>query len=100
MGKSKDKVVGEDKEQLLIYQLATEQLPQYRHMGATQKLTFYYINDNIKVSFLGSQEELSELQSKLVSVIEKIRLGEFTATPSQFVCGSCDFKDICDFRVF
>jgi DNA helicase-2/ATP-dependent DNA helicase PcrA len=99
-GKSKDKVVGEDKEQLLIYQLATEQLPQYRHMGATQKLTFYYINDNIKVSFLGSQEELSELQSKLVSVIEKIRLGEFTATPSQFVCGSCDFKDICDFRVF
>ena len=99
-GKSKDKVVGEDKEQLLIYQLATEQLPQYRHMGTTQKLTFYYINDNIKVSFLGTQEELSELQSKLISVIEKIRSGEFTATPSQFVCGSCDFKDICDYRVF
>jgi DNA helicase-2/ATP-dependent DNA helicase PcrA len=99
-GKAKEKVTGEDKDQLLIYQLATEQLPQYRYMGATQKLTFYYINDNIKVSFLGTPEELRGLQEKLISVIERIHSGDFVATPSQFVCGSCDFRDICDFRVF
>jgi DNA helicase-2/ATP-dependent DNA helicase PcrA len=98
-GKAKEKVTGEDKDQLLIYQIATEQLPQYRHMGATQKLTFYYINDNIKVSFLGTPEELSGLKEKLISVIERIHSGDFTATPSQFVCGSCDFRDICDYRI-
>lgn len=99
-GKAKEKVTGEDKDQLLIYQMATEQLSQYRHMGVTQKLTFYYINDNIKVSFLGSQEELVELQEKLIGVIEKIHAGNFEASPSSFICGTCDFKDICDYRMF
>jgi DNA helicase-2/ATP-dependent DNA helicase PcrA len=98
-GASKEKVVGEEKDQLLIYQIATEQLPQYQHLGKPSKLTFYYVNDNIKVSFLGEPKELEKLQTKLAEIIKKIRLHDFTATPNPYTCNSCDFKDICEYRI-
>lgn len=98
-GKPKEKIVGDDKDQLLIYQIATEELPQYHHLGKTQKLTFYYLNDNSQISFVGTEKELSALKEKLIETINQIRSGDFTPTPSAFVCGSCPYKDICAYRV-
>ncbi len=98
-GTPKEKLVGEDKDQLLIYQVAVQQLPQYHHIGAPSRLTFYYLNDNSKLSFLGSDKEIAALQDKLLETILKIRSGDFAATPSQFTCRSCDFKEICEFRI-
>lgn len=98
-GKSKDRLTSDDKEQLLIYQIATQELPEYHHIGKPSKLTFYYVNDNLQSSFIGEDKELEKLREKLVGTIDKIHLKDFTATPGQFACEYCDFKDICDYRV-
>lgn len=97
-GESKDKLTAEDKEQLLIYQIAAESLPQYRNLGTVEKLTFYYVNNNVQMSFVGKDKELEKLTEKLRQTIEQIHSGNFTATPNPFVCDHCDFKDICEFR--
>jgi len=97
-GQSKEKLTAEDKEQLLIYQMATSQLPEYKNLGSVQKLTFYYLNDNIKLTFLGTDKEIAKIQEKIINIINKIYAREFTATPSEHVCKHCDFNDICEFR--
>lgn len=98
-GESKEKVAGEEKDQLLIYQIATEELREYTHLGKPSKLTFYYLNDNTKVSFYGTPKETEHLKTKFLELIEQIRKGDFTPTPSQFTCTNCDFKDICEYRI-
>ncbi len=97
-GKAKDKVTGEDKDQLLIYQIAVEQLPEYQAIGRPAKLTYVYLNDNIRVSFLGEEKEKAKLEEKLRATIGAIHSGNFLATPGKFVCEHCDFKDVCDYR--
>lgn len=94
-GNTKESLAAEDKEQLLLYQIAVESLPEYRHLGVPSKLTFYYLNDNVEMSFLGKEKELGKLKQKLEATIARIRSGNFEATPSAFVCKYCDFRDIC-----
>jgi len=98
-GKAKEKDEGDDKDQLLIYQMALQQLPEYRNIGAPSKLTYYYLNENAQVSFLGNEKEITKLQEKLVSTIDEIKSGNFDATPSQHTCKYCDFKNICQYRM-
>lgn len=97
-GKSK-KLTADVKEQLLIYQIAAEQLPKYRHLGKPSKLTFYYLEEGIKTEFIGDNEDLERLRETVVGTIDQIKAGDFTPTPSQFACERCDFRDICEFRV-
>ena len=97
-GKSKEKLSTDDKKQLLLYQIAAQTLPQYRHEGPVGKLTFYYVNDNLQTSFTAKNKDIEALQEKLLETMHKIREGNFNATPNPFVCGYCDFKDICEFR--
>jgi DNA helicase-2/ATP-dependent DNA helicase PcrA len=97
-GRPKEKLESSDKDQLLLYQIATEELPQFHHIGKTSKLTFYYLNNGTKISFLGTQKEIGKFKSKTALIIEKISSHSFEATPSQYVCGSCSFKEICEFR--
>ena len=97
-GESKDKLTAEDKEQLLIYQIAAETNPQYYELGKVEKLTFFYVNDSIQMSFLGKDKELEKLTEKLHDTIRAIHAANFTATPSPYSCAHCDFKDICEFR--
>ena len=97
-GKGKETLTAEDKEQLLIYQIAVEQLPEYSHVGKPSKLTFYYLNDDLRTSFLGKDKDLEKIKEKLVGTISRIHGRDFTATPSQFACENCDFKDICEYR--
>ncbi len=97
-GKSKEKLIGDDKEQLLIYQIAATTLPQYRNIGRVAKLTFYYLNDNIKTTFVGADKELIKLKEKLEETIQRIHERVFDATPSAHVCGRCDFRDVCEYR--
>lgn len=97
-GQSKEKITGDDKDQLLIYQIAAQTLPEYKNIGEVKKLTFYYLNDNIRTSFIGKEEESEKMLDKILNVIEKIRSGDFTPAPSRHVCSHCDFKGICEFR--
>ncbi len=83
-----------DKDQLLIYQLAAQEVFGWQ----VEKLTYYYLNDNSQVSFLGSEKQLSKLKDKMLKLIEQIRQTNWQATPSQFNCQHCDFREICQYR--
>ncbi len=97
-GKSKEKITGEDKEQLLIYQIALEQLPEYRHLGRPGKLTYLYLNDNIRSSFVGQEKDKEKILNKLQKTIDSIHTGNFSPKPSKHNCEHCGFKDICNYR--
>lgn len=98
-GKAKEKLATADKEQLLIYQIATEQLPEYKNIGCPSKLTYYYLEDEMHTSFIGDNKDLEKLQQNILETVGDIKAQKFAATPSQFVCEHCDFRDICEFRV-
>jgi len=97
-GKTKEKLEAGDKEQLLLYHIAAESSEPYRSHGSPGLLTFYYLNDNIKMSFSGNEKQIHRLKEKLEATIEKIKEKQFKPTPNKFVCGFCDFKEICEYR--
>jgi DNA helicase-2/ATP-dependent DNA helicase PcrA len=83
----------EDKMQLLIYQLAYEQIYGRR----PTKLTYYYLDTLECVSFLGTQLELEEIKRTIIETIQNIQKGNFFAKPG-FHCKFCDFYNICEYR--
>ncbi|MAF13397.1 MAG: hypothetical protein CMI53_00685 [Parcubacteria group bacterium] len=85
----------EDKEQLLIYQLAAEQVLGEK----VNNLTFYYVEAGNKVSFLGSDKDLEAMKKKIIKTIQEIRKGKFPPKPSQ-LCKWCDFRNICEYWAF
>ncbi len=93
-GKAKEdaKLRPEDKRQLLLYQLAAGA------MGLKPaKLTYYYLDDGSKISFLGKPEDLEKFETETEAQIESIRSGSFEPTPGR-QCEFCDFRGICEFR--
>jgi DNA helicase-2/ATP-dependent DNA helicase PcrA len=91
-GQSKDKLDFDAKEQLLIYQIAAQEV---LHLKPKQ-LAYYYLDDGKFASFLGSEKDLATQKEKIVEEIDKIKNSEFEPTPG-WQCQYCDFKDICDF---
>ncbi len=97
-GQSKEDVKGDDKDQLLLYQLAITQLPKYKAIGPPSKLTYYYLDNNTQASFLGTDEELCGLQEKIRKTIETIHTTDFSSITRAEACGRCDFCQITEFR--
>ncbi|MCD4705097.1 ATP-dependent helicase [bacterium] len=93
-GHSKEKLSIDDKQQLLIYQIAYESIFKEK----VKNLKFYYLNDNTEVDFLGNQKDLTRVTDKLIDTIQKINSCDFTAQPNDFICKYCDFKGICPFK--
>jgi DNA helicase-2/ATP-dependent DNA helicase PcrA len=91
--KEQDKLTLEDKEQLLLYQMAAEEVFKLNPV----KLTFYYLDQNKPVSFLGTSAEKEKLKNKILGQIEQIKQSDFPPKPSQ-LCQFCDFKEICEYR--
>ena len=75
------------------------QLPEYKNIGEPGQLTYYYLNDDVKISFLGEDKELAKVEEEIVEILDKIHSLDFIATPGSFACDHCDFRDICEFRV-
>jgi len=92
-GSPKEKLAAEDKEQLLLYQIAAEEVLGQK----PTKLTYWYLNDNKPVSFQGSDKDKEKLKIDLLSRIEEIRKSDFKATPG-WQCKFCDFREICEYR--
>lgn len=92
-GRPKDKLTFNDKEQLLIYQLAAGEL--FRE--EVKALAFYYLADNSEAEFLGSAKDLEKVKAKIIGVVEEIKQGKFPPRPGQ-LCDWCDFNGICEFR--
>jgi DNA helicase-2/ATP-dependent DNA helicase PcrA len=92
-GKIKKALKREDKDQLLIYQLAAEEVLGIK----PAKLTYYYLDEGKEVSFSPLPKEKEEFKEKLLEQIEKIKKSKFEPTPGHH-CQFCDFKDICEFK--
>ncbi len=93
-GKAKEKLSTDDRRQLLFYQIAGEEVLNLK----LEKLTYYYLEDGTQASFLGKEKDKEKLKTKFLENIEKIKNQEFEPNPSSFICGNCDFKDICEHR--
>ncbi|MBI3626841.1 UvrD-helicase domain-containing protein [Candidatus Uhrbacteria bacterium] len=89
-----DNLDKDKKEQLWIYQIAASEILKEK----VSKLTYYYLEENKAISFLGKPEDLTGLQEDIVGVIERIKKGEFAPTPSVIKCNNCDFKEICEYK--
>jgi DNA helicase-2/ATP-dependent DNA helicase PcrA len=95
-GKVRDEetLSNEDKEQLLIYQLAAQDVLKEEVV----RLSYYYLEENKKISFLGTEKELEAMKNKIIQTIEEIKKSDFPAQPNTFKCSFCDFKEICEYR--
>jgi DNA helicase-2/ATP-dependent DNA helicase PcrA len=92
-GNPKKQLLAGDKRQLLIYKIAVQQL-----LGLNvSKLTYYYLDNNSPLSFSGKEKEEKKLIEEIIREIKEIEKGDFSARPG-FLCGYCDFRDICEFR--
>jgi DNA helicase-2/ATP-dependent DNA helicase PcrA len=94
-GRAKERLSAEDKEQLLLYQIAAEEVLK----EPVRELAFYYFDDNSEISFLGTPEEISGLKEKIIATVEEIKTAKFPAKPEKEKCKWCDFKNICDFAL-
>ena len=92
-GRVKNKLEPEDKEQLLIYQLAAQEVMKEK----VKELIFYYIEENKEMAFLGTDKELDKLKKKIIAIIEEIKKGSFPPKPGN-ICQWCDFNSICEFK--
>lgn len=93
--KTEESISAEDKRQLMIYQIAAAQC--FNPPLKVARLTYHYLEDNSRVSFLATAEELAALAEEIVATAQAIRTSDFKPTPG-FMCAYCDFKDICEFR--
>ena len=92
-GKVKDeKISFDEKKQLLLYQLAAEEIFNTQ----VASLTYYYLGANKPVSFLGIEKDKEKVKTWATETIEQILATDFTATPGH-VCSTCDFAQICPF---
>ncbi|MCP6717977.1 MAG: UvrD-helicase domain-containing protein [Patescibacteria group bacterium] len=91
-GRYKEKLSSEDKQQLLIYQMAAEQSLGLKPV----KLSYYYLEEGKKTSFLGSDQEKEKQKQEIVAMAEKIKNSSFNAIPG-WQCKYCDFRDICNY---
>lgn len=82
------------KEQLVIYQIACQELLQ----KTPSRLTFYYLETGAKLSFLGTDKDIEKTKNNFIEVFEEIKKSDFAADPSPHKCKYCDFKEICEFR--
>ena len=92
-GQPKAELSFAEKEQLLIYQLAMQELFKQE----IKALAFYYLDNNSEVEFIGSAKELEKIKAKIIATIKEINQGRFAPRPGM-LCAWCDFKGICEFR--
>jgi len=93
--KSEDDVGFEEKQQLLIYQIACLEVLDKKPSA----LSFVYLDNGTTVEFLGTDKDLDKIRDHVSRVIGQIRKSDFAADPGEFKCKYCDFKDICEFRI-
>ena len=98
-GAGKEKAQGDEKDQLLLYQIAVSSLPQYSAWGEIGQLSLYYIKDDMIANFLGQEKDMARQKEKISQTANKIKKGIFKATPEKNACKYCHFRDICEFKI-
>ena len=91
-GKARQKLGLDNKRQLLLYQIAAEEVFGLK----PKKLSFYYLEDGSKLSFLGSEKEKEKTKEKMLQTIQEIQKSSFSAKRSP-LCRYCDYRRICEY---
>jgi len=76
--------------QMMVYALAWK-----NKFGVIPKTTLHFIESGLKGEIIFSEKDLQKTKDMIMSVAEGIRAGNIKATPSQFECRQCPYKDIC-----
>jgi len=92
-GSPKEKLVFNDKRQLLLYKIATEEVLGVK----VSKLSFYYLENNSKITFEAKDKDIEKLESLILDTIKDIKQSTFSPNPG-ILCSWCDFNNICEFR--
>ena len=66
--KDEEKITSDQKYQLLLYQLAAEEVLKKKPAN----LQFYYLENNSELNFLGNQKEIEKMQEWVMMTIKKI----------------------------
>ncbi|MFA6160636.1 MAG: UvrD-helicase domain-containing protein [Patescibacteria group bacterium] len=110
--KEGDKADALDREQLWLYQMATEAKGQ-----KVTKLAYLFVRAphhavqgsapsvestgqgcaELEVPLLKDEDKL-DFEEDLKRRMDEILISDFPATPSSFLCQYCDFKNICEYR--
>ena len=91
-GTVKEKLRPEDKQQLLIYQIAAQEV-----LGIEPgQLSYLYLENGSRASFIGTDKDVAQQKEKIVEEIEEIKTSDFRAKPG-WQCSWCDYKNICEF---
>lgn len=82
-GNPKIRLDKDDKLQLLIYQIAAQEI-----LGIIpEKLTYYYLNNGSEISFLGNNNDIIKAKEEILEIIKEIHTGKFPCK-----CGKCTSK--------
>jgi DNA helicase-2/ATP-dependent DNA helicase PcrA len=97
-GASKENLVSDDKEQLVLYHLAIETLPEYKNIGKKEKLSYYFLEQGQKLSFECKKDDEEKFKNKLNNAVACIHNKKFEPKPNKAICEKCVYRDICEFR--
>jgi DNA helicase-2/ATP-dependent DNA helicase PcrA len=84
----------EDRAQLYLYQWAVEELWK----RPVKRLTYFYLEDNSSVDFLGTAEDVARVKRELEETWTTIRSSTLPPKPNPVFCSMCSFANICEFR--
>ncbi len=93
-GAAKQKLSADEKNQLLLYQLAAEQSLNLK----VDSLVYHYLEENETIPFLGNEKAKQKLTERFIENARQIENQNFEPSPSQHVCGFCEYRGICEFR--
>jgi ATP-dependent exoDNAse (exonuclease V) beta subunit len=102
-GKPRSQRAVDDDEQLTGYALALAhgavadpdtRLP----LPPATRLTLYFTETDQALSTSRTPEQLDAFRTLLLDTARRIRSGDFAATPTEKICGWCDFRRICPSR--
>ena len=88
-GKTEATLDTDDKQQLLIYQLAAQQLGE-----RVERLTYYYLESGEQASFVGTEKDLAAIKQKVIKTIQAIRRFNFPAEVKDCQCRNNNLRDL------
>ena len=89
-GQTKDQKTIDNDDQLTYYAIAAKEA-----LGLVpKKLTYYFVEENKKITTSRSEEQLLDIKEKAKSTVADIVSGKFVPKPSM-LCKFCDYNEIC-----
>ncbi|MBI1863430.1 ATP-dependent helicase [Candidatus Microgenomates bacterium] len=94
-GKKPDEKELKDSIQLATYLMAAAEKSLYNKAAADVTLTFYYLQDNSKISMKKTQEDIIKTKERIMATTAKMANSSYPPTVGP-QCGFCPFKMICE----